>query len=85
MPKVCEQPVEKLGKALWLTEKLYTTHSQAAAAFRFSGMLCTKTRTGFAQFYSAFTQPKTHIFNLLHRFLCPVSTGPINNTNLIKD
>jgi hypothetical protein len=85
MLKACEQAVEKLGKALWQSQKLYTRPTQSLNLFCGCDGLYTKIITGFAQFYSAFAQPKIPNSNLLGWFLCPVSTIPINNTNLIKE
>jgi hypothetical protein len=85
MHKACEQAVEKLGKVLWQSQKLCTRSTQMFKLFCGWTVLYTKTLTGFAQFYSAFTQPKFPNFNLLTWVLCPVSTIPINNTNLIKE
>jgi len=85
MRKACEQAVEKLGKALWQTTILCTRRTQKFIFYLCVAGLYTKTYTGFAQFYSAFTQAKTSVFNLFYGFLYPVSTTPINNTNLIKE
>jgi|GEM_PF-5654991 len=85
MLKVCEQAVEKLGKSMWQTQKLYTSRPQTLAWFNKLVGLYTSASTGFAQFYSAFTQAFSAILNLLTGFLYPVSTAPINNTNLIKE
>lgn len=85
MLRGCEQSVEKLGKVLWQTKKLYTVYSQVVGDPGYVRFLYTGIRTGFAQFYSAFTQPDLLNFNLSATSLYPVSTKPINNTNLIKD
>ena len=85
MRKVCSQAVEKLGIVLCQTAVLYTRRTQETGSFLQSVGLYTKDRTGFAQFFSAFTQAKNSIFNLFYGFLYPVSTVPINNTNLIKE
>jgi len=85
MLKTCEQFVEKLGKGLWQTGFLYTLRPHKISWLNNAVVLCTKIRTAFAQFYSAFTQAESPIFNLSEGFLYPLSTKPINNTNLIKD
>ena len=85
MQIICEQAVEKLGKALWPTTILCTRHTQKTEAYLRATYLCTKSRTGFAQFFRPFTQAKNSTFNLFYYFLYPVSTAPINNTNLIKE
>jgi hypothetical protein len=85
MRKSCEQAVEKMGKVLWQSQKLYTYRAHEISGLSEPAILYTKNRTGFAQFFSAFTQAKMVIFNLLIQFLYPVSTMTINTNNLIKE
>lgn len=85
MLKACEEYVDKLGMGLWQTGFLYTAYAQVGNIIESTRYLYTRTGTGFAQFYSAFTQVFLTTFNLLRVFLYTVSTVPINNTNLIKD
>ena len=85
MLRACEEAVDKLGKALWQTGLLCTYYSQGFGYQAYFAGLYTMTSTGFAQFYSAFTQAILGNSYQLEGFLYPVSTRPINNTNLIKE
>lgn len=84
MLSTCGKAVYKLGMALWLTGILYSTGAQVLVKCSVTGCLYTKLATRFAQFLWAFTQGVGAIFNLLAKMLFPLSTPPINNTNLIK-
>lgn len=41
--------------------------------------------TAFKQLRYLFTQPQSRFYNLLIATLCPLFTGPITNTKLIKE
>jgi len=82
MRKACEQTVDKLGINLWATAGL-CPESTASPKYLTSQVffirgLCTK----IEQLMSAYKQLRSSIFNLLALKLYPLSTAPINNTNL---
>lgn len=85
MPKVCVKVVEGLFKLSAQVKKLST---KSTVGYLFSGLvsiISTALPTYFAQFYCALTQAYFGIFNQLSVWLCPLSTIPMNTTNLIKE
>jgi hypothetical protein len=85
MPRCCANPVDRLCKSWEQVSGLCTISTtqpgQGARLLSFP----TAKATGFAQILVSFTQAFLCNSNLLSRWLCPVSTGPINITNLIKE
>lgn len=80
----CVKVVETLFKASGQVSKLCTKSTGWLDSDLNSLVLPTAKATYFAQIYSSFTQAVLVNFNLLSLKLCPVSTRPINITNLIN-
>jgi hypothetical protein len=85
MLKACEQTGDKSSTSLVQHSELctkaagYTKYLTAQVFFVRS--LC----TGLEQLKGAYEQLFLGVFNPLGRFLCPLYTGPITNTILIKE
>ncbi len=82
MLKACEQAVDKLGISPGKIAGLYALYTALLRYLTnqvfFVRSLCTK----LEQLMSAYRHPKLGIYNLLGFKLYPLSTVPINNTNL---
>ena len=85
MLRACVQPVEWLWKVLGKVGHLCTKSTTTVFFERGLVSLCPAGYTVFAQKDSPFTQHVRRIFTLLIADLCPVSTLPMNTTNLIKE
>jgi hypothetical protein len=85
MLKACEQAVYKLGislgKAFGLCPLSTHLHQYLTSQVFFVRRLCTVRK----QSQASYRQPFLGYFNLLSRTLSPFYTGPMTNTNLIKE
>lgn len=75
----------KLSKSFGQVLGLPTISTVSIASGFLSQVSLSQKHTINTQFSDWFTQAFLANFNLFNQSLCPVSTGPINNTNLIKD
>ena len=85
MLKSCVKHVERLWKAAGKTAGLCTESTTTFLIELGLVSLCPADFTVFAQKNSPFTQHFQRIFTLLSVGLYPVSTIPMNTTNLIKE
>jgi len=85
MPEAVVKAVGKLSKSFGQVLAFPTVST--AHVFRSSGawFLPSRRSTSIAQFFDGFTHVIYANFYLLIQNLCPVSTVPTNNTNLIKE
>ena len=85
MLKACVKSVDRLWKSLVQVSVLCTS-STAGKTLKVAAVgFYPAANTGFAQSCVSFTQPYPAILNLLRYKFYPLSTGPMNTTNLIKD
>lgn len=85
MLKSGDKPVGKLSKSFGQLSALPTVSTIGFLRASVSQLLSSLKSTASTQFFGGFTQPILAYFNLLVLSLYPVSTRPINNTNLIKE
>ena len=82
MLKACEQAVDKAGTSLVKLAGLYPLYTAGAKYLTSQVFFVRSLCTQLEQLMSAYRQPKAGIYNLLGLKLYPLSTGPMNNTNL---
>jgi hypothetical protein len=76
---------KSLGKGLVQMAGLATMFTASSIKTLSANYLYVLKRTADAQAPGRYAQPNPSILNLLILNLCPVSTGPITNTKLIKE
>jgi hypothetical protein len=85
MLEVEDKPMDKLRKSLG---KVLVFYPQSTASLKYltnQVFFIRRFDTSFSQLKIVFTQPQSWVFNPLSLVLCPLFTGPITNTKLIKE
>ena len=85
MLRACAKPVEPVSKTVEQVRALCTQSTAGFKIMAFEWAFSTLLHSGFAQKINSFTQPFLGNFNLLAEYFYPLSTLPINTTNLIKE
>jgi hypothetical protein len=85
MLRACAKAVYRLWIAGVQAAVLCTQSTAGTASRKIKAVLYGAAATGFAQLFKPFTQPVLGKSHQLNEVLCPLSTRPMTNTNLIKE